>query len=90
MFSAALAGLALGAFGFAGDPLMRLRFLPCAHPDHALHRLGRELTLQDLRKHRIEHEEIVFPNEIHDLTRYASWITLFTATDAYLNRYLKK
>ena len=38
--------------GFAGDPLMRLRFIPCAHPDHALHRLGRELTLQDLRKHR--------------------------------------
>jgi dipeptidyl aminopeptidase/acylaminoacyl peptidase len=45
--------------------------------------------IQDLRKHRIEHEEIVFPNEIHDLTRYASWITLFKATDAYLNRYLK-
>jgi DNA-binding transcriptional LysR family regulator len=38
--------------GFAGDPLMRLRFIAAAHPDHALHRLGRELTLQDLRKHR--------------------------------------
>jgi DNA-binding transcriptional LysR family regulator len=38
--------------GFTGDPLMRLRFLPCAHPDHPLHQLGRELTLQDLRKHR--------------------------------------
>ena len=38
--------------GFAGDSLMRLRFVAMAHPDHPLHRLGRELTLQDLRKHR--------------------------------------
>jgi DNA-binding transcriptional LysR family regulator len=38
--------------GFIGDQLMRLRFIALAHPDHPLHRLGRELTLQDLRKHR--------------------------------------
>jgi DNA-binding transcriptional LysR family regulator len=38
--------------GFAGDPLMRLRFIAAAHPDHPLHKLGRELTLQDLREHR--------------------------------------
>jgi DNA-binding transcriptional LysR family regulator len=38
--------------GFAGDPLMRLRFIAAAHPEHPLHQLGRELTLQDLRKHR--------------------------------------
>jgi DNA-binding transcriptional LysR family regulator len=38
--------------GFIGDPLMHLRFIAAAHPDHPLHRLGRELTLQDLRKHR--------------------------------------
>jgi DNA-binding transcriptional LysR family regulator len=38
--------------GFMGEALMRLRFVPVAHPDHALHRLGRDLTLQDLRKHR--------------------------------------
>ena len=38
--------------GFAGDPLIRLRFIAVAHADHPLHRLGRELTLQDLRKHR--------------------------------------
>jgi DNA-binding transcriptional LysR family regulator len=38
--------------GFAGDPLMRLRFIAAAHPDHPLHKLGRELTLQDLRKER--------------------------------------
>jgi len=38
--------------GFAGDPLMRVRFIAAAHPGHPLHQLGRELTLQDLRKHR--------------------------------------
>ena len=38
--------------GFAGDVLMPVRFIAAAHPDHPLHRLGRELTLQDLRKYR--------------------------------------
>jgi DNA-binding transcriptional LysR family regulator len=38
--------------GFAGDPLIRMRFVAAAHPDHPLHQLGRELTLQDLREHR--------------------------------------
>lgn len=38
--------------GFMGDQLMRLRFVAAAHPDHALHQLGRELTMQDLREHR--------------------------------------
>lgn len=38
--------------GFAGDRLMPLRFIAAAHPDHPLHRLNRELTLQDLRKYR--------------------------------------
>jgi DNA-binding transcriptional LysR family regulator len=38
--------------GFMGDQLIRLRFIALAHPDHPLHRLGRELTLQDLREHR--------------------------------------
>ena len=38
--------------GFAGDPLIRLRFIAVAHPEHPLHQLGRKLTLQDLRKHR--------------------------------------
>lgn len=38
--------------GFVGDPLIRLRFIPVAHPDHPLHQLGRKITLQDLRQHR--------------------------------------
>lgn len=38
--------------GFLGDPLMQMRFLAVAHPDHALHRLGRPLGRADLRAHR--------------------------------------
>jgi DNA-binding transcriptional LysR family regulator len=38
--------------GFVGDPLMRLRFIAVAHPEHPLHQLGRALTLQDLREYR--------------------------------------
>jgi len=38
--------------GFTGDPLIRLRFIAAAHPDHALHHLGHKLTLDDLRDHR--------------------------------------
>lgn len=38
--------------GFSGDPLLRVRFVAAAHPEHPLHRLGRPLTLDDLREHR--------------------------------------
>jgi DNA-binding transcriptional LysR family regulator len=38
--------------GFAGELLMPIRFVASAHPEHPLHRLGRPLTMQDLRAHR--------------------------------------
>ena len=38
--------------GFMGELLMPIRFLPVAHPSHPLHRLGRPVTMQDLRAHR--------------------------------------
>jgi DNA-binding transcriptional LysR family regulator len=37
---------------FTGAPLMAVRFIPAAHPDHPLHHLGRTLEVRDLRKHR--------------------------------------
>jgi dipeptidyl aminopeptidase/acylaminoacyl peptidase len=45
--------------------------------------------IEDLRLHHVDHDEIMIPNEIHDLAHYSSWITLFKATDAYLGRYLQ-
>jgi DNA-binding transcriptional LysR family regulator len=47
--------LAIGSLvpaGFLGDPLMRMRFVCVAAPEHPLHALGRPLTLEDLRAHR--------------------------------------
>lgn len=38
--------------GFLGEKLMDIRFIACAHPDHPLHQLNRQLTLEDLRQHR--------------------------------------
>jgi dipeptidyl aminopeptidase/acylaminoacyl peptidase len=41
-----------------------------------------------LRKHNIDVEELVIPNEIHDLLREQSWLTFFGATDDYFARHL--
>ena len=38
--------------GFGSTLLMPLRMILVAHPEHALHKLGRPLTLRDLRAHR--------------------------------------
>ena len=38
--------------GFLGDPLMQVRMVAAAAPDHPLHKLGRELSQNDLRAHR--------------------------------------
>lgn len=38
--------------GFLGDPLMRLRAIAAAHPQHPLHRIRQPLTNRDLRAHR--------------------------------------
>ena len=49
------ADLAIGGIvppGFVGDALMPVRFVCAAAPEHPLHKLGRLLTLEDLRKHR--------------------------------------
>src|SRR2546422_267413 len=35
-----------------GEPLMRLRFVLAAHPEHPVHQLGRKLSLRDLRPYR--------------------------------------
>jgi DNA-binding transcriptional LysR family regulator len=38
--------------GYVGDALLPVRFIAAAHPQHPLHRLDRELTAEDLRRHR--------------------------------------
>ncbi len=36
--------------GFLGEELVKVNFLPVAHPDHVLHLPGRELTMHDLNR----------------------------------------
>jgi dipeptidyl aminopeptidase/acylaminoacyl peptidase len=45
--------------------------------------------IEALRAHHVEHDTIVMPNEIHNLTRHASWMTLFNAADEYFERKLQ-
>lgn len=56
--------------GFLGDPLMRIRFVPVAHPDHPLHQLGREIGYQDLRQHR----QMVIRDSGTKAKRDAGWL----------------
>lgn len=44
--------------------------------------------VEGLRKHDVEVEQLVIPNEIHDLLRRESWLTLFNATDEFFQRRL--
>jgi len=44
--------------------------------------------IEALRSHGIEHDELILPNEIHDLARYASWMQFFEATDRYFDEHL--
>lgn len=56
--------------GFLGDTLMRFRFVAVAHPEHALHRLGRELTYQDLRQER----QLVIRDSGQNRGKDAGWL----------------
>lgn len=38
--------------GFTGSPLIRMRTIPVANPEHPLHHLGRPLKMRDLRAYR--------------------------------------
>ncbi|MEP7155816.1 MAG: LysR family transcriptional regulator [Betaproteobacteria bacterium] len=55
--------------GHAGDPLMSIRAIAVAHPDHPLHKLGRAPTHRDLRHHR----HIVIRDSGSKRTRKVSW-----------------
>ena len=52
------------------EPLGRVRFTPVAHPDHALHALGRALTREDLRAAR----HIVVRDGAPHIARHQGWL----------------
>jgi len=45
--------------------------------------------IEGLRKHGVEVEQLILPDEIHDLLRQASWIRFFHATDDFFARRLR-
>jgi DNA-binding transcriptional LysR family regulator len=65
--------LAIGPFvpeGTLADPLMQVRVVCAAHPDHPLHKLGRVLSRDDLRAHR----HLVVRDSGSDRTRTTAWL----------------
>jgi len=68
-----LVDLAIGTSvppGFIGDPIMQVRFIAAAHPDHPLHSLDRPLTLEDLGQHR----HLVIRDTGRGRSRAAGWL----------------
>ena len=66
--------IAIGSYipaGFVGDTLMTVRFIAAAHPDHPLHKLGRELTPRDLRRYR----QLVIRDSGAARSRSAPWLS---------------
>ncbi len=57
--------------GFSGDPLIRLRFIAAAHPDHPLHQLGRPPTVDDLSEHR---HLVIRDNAVKYTRETGSWL----------------
>jgi DNA-binding transcriptional LysR family regulator len=56
--------------GFVGDALLQVRAVCAAAPGHPLHRLGRTLTLGDLRRHR----HLVIRDSGTQRSRSAGWL----------------
>jgi dipeptidyl aminopeptidase/acylaminoacyl peptidase len=46
--------------------------------------------IEALRVHHVDHDELILPNEMHDMARYASWMEFFRATDLYFAEHLEK
>jgi dipeptidyl aminopeptidase/acylaminoacyl peptidase len=47
------------------------------------------MLVEALRKRNVEFEEIVFPDEIHDLLLHEDWLTAYHAADEFLGRHLR-
>ncbi|HKD55409.1 MAG TPA: prolyl oligopeptidase family serine peptidase, partial [Steroidobacteraceae bacterium] len=46
--------------------------------------------IEALRVHHIDHDELIVPDEIHNMARYSSWMQFFGATDRYFAEHLEK
>lgn len=46
--------------------------------------------IEALRARHVDHDELVLPNEIHNLARYASWMEFFHTADGYFEQHLER
>jgi dipeptidyl aminopeptidase/acylaminoacyl peptidase len=46
--------------------------------------------IEALRLHHVDHDELIVPNEIHNMARYASWMRFFGATDRYFAEHVER
>jgi len=46
--------------------------------------------VEALRSQRVDLEQLIFPDEIHDFLRYSDWIRAYRASADFLDRHLKK
>lgn len=67
--------------GFLGDPILPVRFIPAAHPDHPLHQLDRPLTQADLRPYR----HLVVRNSGRDRSKTPVWLNERRLTVSHLS-----
>ncbi|MFG6666215.1 LysR family transcriptional regulator [Halomonas sp. HNIBRBA4712] len=56
--------------GFLGEPVVNVRFIAVAHPDHPLHGLGRSLDLRDLAQYR----QLVVRDSAQRQSTNAGWL----------------
>jgi dipeptidyl aminopeptidase/acylaminoacyl peptidase len=75
---------AIGAIGSWKSPVLLL------HGDDDRNVAFQQTTglVQLLRAHGIDHELIVFPDDVHDSLLYKRWIYTFDRTLAFINRYI--
>ena len=49
-----------------------------------------ELIVDALRRQKVEFEELIFPDEIHDFLLHRDWVRAYSASADFLNRKLNK
>ena len=46
--------------------------------------------VESLRNQKVEFEQLIFPDEVHDFLTHADWVRAYTASINFLDRHLKK
>lgn len=46
--------------------------------------------MEELRKRKVEFEQLIFPDEVHSFLTYRYWLDAYTASADFFERKLKK